>query len=350
MTAPPLDPAAPAARATGPAPRRRLPRAEPAHAGGTFAWLVVAGHLWVLGGLFLDGWYHVNRPGGETFLTPWHAILYSGVAVTLAVQVWQTRRAGGLRPGYAASLAGGPVILLAGAVDAVWHTVLGIETDLASLLSPPHLLLITAGTLVFAGPLRAALKAPVGAGLPTALSAAFVVTGLGFFTHYANPMTHRYPVVAASDLAAGDSVGSRVAELQQVAGLSGVLLWAVLVGGALAVVHARTALVPGSLLVVVAVPSLFLTTLRGTYELVPAVLLTAVVVELLGRRLPTAVLSGAATGLLTTAWVLTLAATAELAWDLELLTGSIGSAAAAGYLVGWLVQGPRAADRPLAAG
>ncbi|MBC7373500.1 MAG: hypothetical protein H7323_05865 [Frankiales bacterium] len=34
-----------------------------------------------------------------------------------------------------------------------------------------------------------------------------------------------------------------------------------------------------------------------------------------------------------------LARTQELAWGVELLTGSIGSAAAAGYLIGWLVQG-----------
>ena len=354
VTAPPLDhdPAhpGPAARSTSlrrPDSLLRLPRVDPAPAGGMFAWLVVAGHAWVLSGLFLDGWYHVNRPEGETFLTPWHAILYSGVVVTLAVQVWQTGRAGGLRPGYGASLAGGPVILLAGAVDGAWHTVLGVEADLAALLSPPHLLLITAGTLVFAGPLRAGLSTPLGAGLPTALSAAFVVTGLGFFTQYVNPITHRYPVREVTDTAGGGDLPSQVAGLLEVAGLAGVIIWSVLVGGALAVVHARTALVPGSLFVVMAVPSLFMTTPRGSYELVPAVLLTALAVELLGRHLPTAVLTGVATGLLTTGWVLSLAATAELAWSLELLTGSIGSAAAAGYLVGWLVQGARTADRSL---
>jgi hypothetical protein len=46
---------------------------------------------------------------------------------------------------------------------------------------------------------------------------------------------------------------------------------------------------------------------------------------------------GAATGLLTL-WVLTLAATEDLSWSVERLTRSIGSAAA-GQLVGWLVQG-----------
>lgn len=103
---------------------------------------------------------------------------------------------------------------------------------------------------------------------------------------------------------------------------------------------------PGSLFLVVAVPSLSMTTLRSSYELVPAIVLTAVAVELLGRRLPTAVLTGVATGLLTTGWVLSLAATAELRWSLELLTGSIGSATAAGYLVGGWCRAPAAPTGP----
>ena len=36
---------------------------------------------WVVGGMFVDGWAHFNRPGLETFSAPWHAILYSGAAV-----------------------------------------------------------------------------------------------------------------------------------------------------------------------------------------------------------------------------------------------------------------------------
>lgn len=328
LTGPPRE--RPTSRTGGPLPGLRVLRpAAPAPAGGRFAWAVTAAHLWILGGLFLDGWFHISRGDAESFLTPWHAILYSGVAATVALHLWEAARAGGTRPGYAASLAGGAVVLLAGVVDGAWHTVLGVEADLEALLSPPHLLLITAGTLVFAGPLRAALlPGRVGAGLPTALSAAFVVTGLGFFTQYANPFTHLYPVVEA-----GAS-----SELREVAGVGGVVVWAVLVGGAVALLRARTALVPGSLAVAVAVPSAFLTTQRGTYLLLPAVLVAALVTELLGRRLPPARAALVATTALFTGWALTLVATRELAWSAELLTGSIGSAAAAGYLVGWLVQ------------
>ena len=321
---------------------RLLAPAGHAAPSGRFAWLVTAAHTWILVGLFLDGWFHIHGPENESFFTPWHAVLYSGVAATVAVHLLEQRRRGGVPAGYAPSLAGGLVVLAAGFVDGVWHTVFGVEADLNALLSPPHLLLITAGTLVFAGPLRAALRAPAGTpgGLPTAFSAAFVVTGLGFFTQYANPLTQLYPAVR--DTAAT----LEVRELREAAGVAGVVVWALLVAGAVAVLKARTPLVPGSLAVVVGVPSLFMVTQQDTYEHVPAVLLAAGLVELVGRRLPVTLTAVLATTALTTGWVLTLLVTRDIAWSRELLTGSIGSAAAAGYLAGWLVRhGGVRADR-----
>lgn len=310
----------------------RLLREAPAEpAAGRFAWLVTGAHTWILVGLFLDGWFHIHRPDGESFFTPWHAILYSGVAATVVVHLLQQRRVGGVSPGYRPSLAGGLVVGAAGFVDMVWHTVFGVEADLNALLSPPHLLLITAGTLVFAGPLRAALRAPVGApgGLPTAFAAAYVVTGLGFFTQYANPFTQVY----------AEAVGAASSrELREVAGVAGIIVFSVLIAGAVAILAARTTLVPGSLAVAVGVPSLALVTQQDTYSFVPAILVAALVAELVGRRLSPSLAALLATTALSTAWVLTVVVTRDVAWSRELLTGSIGSAAAAGYLVGWLVQ------------
>ena len=34
--------------------------------------------LWLITGLYVDGWAHLNRPSEETFFTPWHGILYTG--------------------------------------------------------------------------------------------------------------------------------------------------------------------------------------------------------------------------------------------------------------------------------
>ena len=325
---------------------RLLRPAAPAPADSRFPWLVTAAHTWILVGLFLDGWFHINGPENESFFTPWHGVLYSGVLATVVVHLLEQRRAGGVPPGYRPSLAGGLVVLAAGFVDGVWHTVFGVEADLNALLSPPHLLLITAGTLVFAGPLRAALRAPDGArgGLPTAFAAAYVVTGLGFFSQYANPFTQVFPTVVD----AGASL--EVRELREVAGVAGVVVFAALVAGAVALLRARTTLVPGSLAVAVGVPPLFLVTQHGTYSFVPAILLSALLVELLGRRLSPSLLGLLATAALTTGWVLTIVVTRDVAWSRELLTGSIGSAAATGYLVGWLVQnGGTRVDEPRAA-
>ena len=36
---------------------------------------------WLVLGVFVDGWAHFNRPGLETFFTPWYAVLYSGAAL-----------------------------------------------------------------------------------------------------------------------------------------------------------------------------------------------------------------------------------------------------------------------------
>src|SRR4029450_9465056 len=40
---------------------------------------------WVVGGLFLDGWAHLNQPGLETFFSQWHAVFYLGFAVSTVV-------------------------------------------------------------------------------------------------------------------------------------------------------------------------------------------------------------------------------------------------------------------------
>lgn len=325
---------------------RSLPAAPAAPAGGRFAWLVVATSAWILTGLYLDGWSHIHRSGAdeETFFTGWHALLYSGVAAAAAVQAWDLRRAGGLRPGYGVGLAGGLVVLAAGFIDMIWHTLLGVEVDIEALLSPPHLLLGTAGTLVFAGPLRAALRSG-DAALPTACSAAFVVTGLSFFTQYANPFTHLYPVV--NELPGGSTAAMQsVLELRELVGVAGVVVFAALVGGAVAALRSLQSVPAAGAAVAVIVPVAFLVTLRGTYELLPAAALAALLTAALARRLAPATLSAAACALLFTGWVLTLYLVHDVAWSSALMTGSVGSAAAAGYLVGWLVQAGRRPTAP----
>lgn len=319
----------------------------PAPSRPAFAWLSTAVNAWILTGLFVDGWFHIHDPDLESFFTPWHAVLYSGVAAAVVLLLREVRRTGRVPDGYLPSVVGGLVVGVAGFVDGVWHETLGVEADLAALLSPPHLLLIVAGTLVFAGPLRAALRSGEGGDrrpeldLPAALSGAAVVTGLAFFTQYANPFTQLYPTSAGPGL--GEPAGTLVPdpallELREVAGVAGVVVLAVLMGGLLALLRARTSLPGGALALAVAVPPLALTTQRSTFLFVPGIVLAALLVEAVGRRLSPAALGALTGAALSTAWVACLLANEDVVWGSELLGGSVGSAAAAGFLAGWLVQ------------
>jgi hypothetical protein len=285
-----------------------LGRAAPPGAGSTaFPWLVTATSAWILVGLFVDGWFHINSPGLETFFTPWHALLYSGVAAALVVHLREQVRAGGLPPGYRLSLVGGLVVSLAGLVDMVWHTVLGVEADLAALLSPPHLLLITAGTLVFAGPLRAACAPRPGAGRAAhGASRRVVVTGLGFFTQYSNPFTQVYP-------SARRGASLEVRELRECGRgrrrdrVRGADRRAVAVlkrghPGCRASSRSRSG------------PSLFLVTQQDTYSFVAGDPAHRVLVELAGRRLSRR-WRAARDHALTTGWVLTSWRTRDVAWS-----------------------------------
>jgi hypothetical protein len=111
---------------------------------------------WLIGGLFMDGWAHNTRTTLESFFTPWHALFYSGFAVSAAWMgwlVWRRRPAVGswraaVPAGYGLGLAGVALFLLSGIGDMSWHLALGIERDIAVLLSPTHLGLFLGGFLI----------------------------------------------------------------------------------------------------------------------------------------------------------------------------------------------------------
>ena len=118
----------------------------------------------LVGGFFLDLWAHNHGRVDETFMTPWHAILYAGAGLFGAVLLnvaWRGRRTGkpisqSLPPGYGLSLVGAALFLAAGLVDLVWHEVFGFEIGTEALLSPSHLLLASSAVFMVAGPLRSA--------------------------------------------------------------------------------------------------------------------------------------------------------------------------------------------------
>jgi hypothetical protein len=160
---------------------------------------------WFAVGLMLDAWAHNNRPGLETFFTPWHAVFYSGYLATAAWLLWVCR--GALRAGPRAGLAQVPVgyapalvalvVFALGAVgDLAWHTAFGIEQALPILFSPTHLVLAASMVVILTTPLRSAAANPDVPScpgllrlLPAVLSTAFAATLVMLMLQYANVLT-----------------------------------------------------------------------------------------------------------------------------------------------------------------
>ncbi|HEY0798433.1 MAG TPA: hypothetical protein VGD50_04740 [Candidatus Baltobacteraceae bacterium] len=128
------------------------------------AWAMTGASTWFVGGLLIDGWAHNNLRTIDTFFTPWHAVLYSGyLAVALVVLIGICRnhaRGASWRSavprGYELTLAGVILFPVAGFCDMLWHLMFGVESSISALLSPTHLLLATALSLIVLGPLRVA--------------------------------------------------------------------------------------------------------------------------------------------------------------------------------------------------
>jgi hypothetical protein len=54
-------------------------------------WALLGSSLWLVTGLQLDAYAHATNPELETFWTPWHAVLNSGIAACGFVLLWLLR-------------------------------------------------------------------------------------------------------------------------------------------------------------------------------------------------------------------------------------------------------------------
>ncbi len=164
-------------------------------------WGVTVLSVWVIVGFYLDLWAHAHGRVDDTFLTPWHAILYSGAATFgLALGLLAARNiARGVPwrlalPGpYLVSLAGAVLFIVAGQFDFVWHSMFGFEGGVEALLSPSHLALASAGILGLSGPVRSVWSRPITAPSwrrhgPAVIGLTLMLALLAAFTQYAHPI------------------------------------------------------------------------------------------------------------------------------------------------------------------
>ncbi|MGH8929872.1 MAG: hypothetical protein ACRDZO_04340 [Egibacteraceae bacterium] len=169
--------------------------------------------LWLIVGLFVDGWAHMNLAQLETFFTPWHALFYSGftaVAGWIGWQVVRGQEAGrrglaAVPAGYGLGIAGLAIFAAGGAGDLAWHQVFGIEQELDALFSPTHIMLLAGMALIVTSPLRAAWAAPddhdadrLRTFLPVVLSLALSTALISFFLMWTSAFLDSSPVVSAA--------------------------------------------------------------------------------------------------------------------------------------------------------
>ena len=162
---------------TGYAAARTLPRVHLASDAGLH-WLTVAASLWLLFGLFWDGWAHgYNLP--DSFWTIWHAAFYAGyLACAAAIGGAIAMRRGAIPLGYGWAVVGAVIFGVGGVFDAIWHTLFGIEVSTEALISPSHLVLATGIVLMVSAPLRAAWARPAPRSLVESLPAILSLTAL----------------------------------------------------------------------------------------------------------------------------------------------------------------------------
>ena len=204
----------------------------------------------------------------ETFLTWFHAAMYGAyfLVLTLVLGSLFINRAAGRRSpttppttgwawalpirraasiwlpiGYDVTLLGAVIYFVAGAGDAAWHTLLGVERNVEALFSPSHLGLLVGAALFRTGPLRSAWLRPEDtryqrwSGLwPAIASATFLLFSLMVFTMYVSPFGIASATGPFYQAGAGPSDNGDMKDLLDwvlVAGITGVLLHTVIVMG-----------------------------------------------------------------------------------------------------------------------
>jgi hypothetical protein len=170
-------------------------------------WVLLVASAWLVIGLQLDAYAHATTPELETFWTPWHGVLYSGIAASGFTLLWIMRsRLPGV-PTYQSVLAlpnalriplfGMAFLLVGGGVDTLWHNVFGIVRDMEIFVSPSHEFIILGMVLVAMGPALMLATGPerrlsVGGGFLVAVSTLFSVLPVHIYSLHASAIGFRH--------------------------------------------------------------------------------------------------------------------------------------------------------------
>ncbi|GIF20815.1 hypothetical protein BJ973_001279 [Actinoplanes tereljensis] len=161
-------------------------------------WIMLVASAWLVTGLQLDAYAHATTPELETFWTPWHAVLYSGIAASGLTLVWLLRSRLPNIPTYATVIAlpnalrvpllGMAFLLVGGGIDTLWHNIFGIEQGLEIFVSPSHEFIILGMVLVAVGPalMTTSDRLSFADGTLVTISALLTVLPLHIYSLHAN--------------------------------------------------------------------------------------------------------------------------------------------------------------------
>jgi len=317
--------------------------------------------LWMIVGLFLDGWAHDNnRP--ESFFTPWHGVLYSGFAGAAATALWVAARDRGdgellrLPQGHGLTLAALGVFAAGAVGDLLWHEILGIEVGVEALLSPTHLTLLASGIVALSAPLRAAWattpRAPesLRAFLPPVLSLALLTALVAFFLLYLSPFVNdaASQTFVRAPTAPHDHPASDPRELRQLLGVGSILTTSVLLAVPAHLLLRRWQPPRGSFTLLFGlVVTLFIA--LDEFRQLPLVLAgiaAGVAADAVATRWPAATGAAGVTVLWTAYFGIYQVAEGGVGWTAELWTGSVFLSALLASAIGLLAPVPGEAAQP----
>ena len=330
-------------------------------------WRLIAAGTLLVAGVFSDGYAHSNFVDDlESFITPWHGVIFAGYLACLAVVslAMRTRVIEGadlshaVPPGWRSSLAGVGIFAIGFLGDGIWHTLYGIEADLEALLSPTHLLMLAGLIAVLTGPVLSRWRLDGADSGWTSIATAVVATTLimssiSFFLFWAWPPNNGYPLAGFSEFAGRQAPNASrfILDVGKQFGLAGYLIYAVVLVAPVLVLSRRWALPRGALTMITMVPWVGLSAAFLSFyawqRLIPA-LVGALVMEVTldrmngsGRTLVWRIVgAGFPAVVVMLDMVVMRIVWGELGWPPEFVAGSAVAAAFVGYAVSVFVFPP----------
>jgi hypothetical protein len=305
-----------------------------------FAWGVILFGLWLIIGVYLDGWNHVHRPELESFFTWWHAVLYSGFLATwifILARLFKDRSKGwskALPVGYGLSVLGGLFFFFNGFGDMAWHIVFGIEQGVEALLSPTHLGLALGAGLLISGPFRNAWYGKNKKMVWTAvISLAFLLSVFTFMTENSNPLANPYSEVGME---------TENPDHNHSIGTTGIYLYTIILMSLLLLAVLRWKLPFGAVTLILVINALLLAMMFEEYRFIPAVLLTGLFADfLLKKRMSKKnfhLFAFLVPFVLFGLYFLTIHFTKGIEWTVHLWSGSIFVAGLIGLIISYVLE------------